>query len=75
MADPRPDWSDRLRRVFAAPPSATVPPPAAAADLAELARDLAEERAAIMEYDADVPRARAEALAFGQHGLPLPAPR
>ncbi len=34
-----------------------------------LARDLALERAAIMEYDAGLPRAKAEAMAKQAHGL------
>ena len=58
-----------------APPSA---PPIACAlvqgkEQAEaLRRDLAEERAAVMEYEAGLPRLRAEALAYKAHGLQPP---
>jgi hypothetical protein len=37
-----------------------------------LARDMAEERAAILEFDAGLSRAQAEGIAFPAHGLPRP---
>lgn len=44
-------------------------------EVAALRHDLAEERAAIMEYDGGLPRKNAEAAAFKAHGLPLPKVR
>ena len=72
MAEARPSWADRLRGVFERLPGATAQPPSAALDEDELARDLAEERAAIMEYEGGLSRARAEDLAFARHGLRPP---
>lgn len=72
MAEARPSWADRLRGVFERLPGATAQRPSAALDADELARDLAEERAAIMEYEGGLPRAQAEALAFSRYGLPPP---
>ena len=72
MAKARASWADRLRGVFERLPGAAVQPPSAALDADEVARDLAEERAAIMEYEGGLPRARAEALAFSRHGLHPP---
>lgn len=58
------DWA-ALRRLFASLPSAegpsrAQPPP----DDAETARDRAEERAAILEFEAGMSRADAERIAF-----------
>lgn len=75
MADKRPEWLDRMRRVFENLPSANAQPPSMAEDEAALARDLAEERAAIMEYDGGLPRAQAEAEAYRRHGLAPPGRR
>lgn len=76
-----PDWA-ALGRVFSrlgkspeAPPSAAGPPSSAADDWRndlELARDLAEERAAIMEFDGGLSRAEAEARAFAAYDLQPP---
>lgn len=77
MSDAKTDW-DALGRVFAGParqPSAEQGRECRAASYEtaqaetvwadpELAMDLAEERAAIMEYDGRVSRAKAEAYAF-----------
>ena len=38
----------------------------------ETLRDLAEERAGIMQFDDGISRVRAEAAAFHAHGLPPP---
>ena len=55
MTDRSPDW-DRLRRLFARlGPDGLAGP--------DLARDLAEERAAILEFDANLDRPEAERLA------------
>jgi hypothetical protein len=62
MAESVPDWAERMRRVFSALPDEAL-------EHAALARDLAEERAAIMEYSGGLPRAKAEALAYKAHGL------
>ncbi len=75
MGDNRPEWSDQLRRVFANLDGASAQPPSAPEGGADLARDLAEERAAIMEYDGGLPRARAEAEAYRRHGLVPPGKR
>jgi|688.fasta_scaffold196354_1 hypothetical protein len=73
MAEKRPDWSERLRGIFAGlPGQSAAQPPSAPDDPAGLARDLAEERAAIMQFDGGLPRDQAEALAFRQHGLKPP---
>lgn len=75
MSKGGPDW-EALRRAYApalgggagsagvgsAPDPAQ--PPSAAQDRAALALDLAEERAAIMEYCGGLSRKEAEALAF-----------
>ena len=64
-----------LRRAYApAPrPEVTASPVCTLSDLDfATPRDLAEERAAIMEYSGGLPRADAEALAYKAHGLPLP---
>lgn len=79
MADQRPDWA-ALRAVFSRLPSASAEASSAAGEdrLAEvqdpeaLARDLAEERAAIMEYEGGLSRKRAEALAYEAQGLKGP---
>lgn len=73
MVEKRPDWSERMRGVFDRLPSAATQPPPAPDDRAELARDLAEERAAIMEFDGGLPRDRAEALAYMRQGLVPPS--
>ena len=39
----------------------------------ETLRDLAEERAGIMQFDDGISRVRAEAAAFHAHGLPPPS--
>lgn len=62
-----PDWA-ALGRVFGGltrTPSAAE----ARAEAEELARDLAEERAAILEFCAGMPRAEAERRAYEAHGL------
>lgn len=79
MGKPGPNWT-ALGRVFAglgaaspAEPNATLP-----ADLTgptsdpELAREAAEERAAIMEYDGGLSRRAAEAQAYRAQGLKPP---
>ncbi len=75
MAEKRPDWSERMRNVFDRLPGASAQPSSALVDGAELARDLAEERAAIMEFEGGLPRDRAEALAYMRHGLAPPGKR
>lgn len=68
MADrAAPDWA-ALGRVFgglARPPSAAE----TEAEAEDLARDLADERAAILEYCAGLPRAEAERRAELAHGV------
>lgn len=71
MADRGPDWA-ALGRVFAALSGGPAEPAPGAEEADAPARELAEERAAIMEYDAGVSRERAEALAYRAHGLPPP---
>ncbi len=66
---------EALRRAYApAPrPEVTASPVGALPELDLATRlDLAEERAAIMEYSGGLSRADAEALAYKAHGLPLP---
>jgi hypothetical protein len=75
MAEKRLDWSERMRGVFEMLPGASAPPPSAPDDEGERARDLAEERAAIMEFDGGMPREKAEALAYMRHGLVPPGRR
>lgn len=75
MAENRPDWSERMRGVFERLPGASAPSPSAPNDGDELARDLAEERAAILEFDGGLPRERAEALAYMRLGLVPPGRR
>jgi predicted trehalose synthase len=65
MDDAAPEWAERMRRVFSTLPDKAL-------EYADLARDLAEERAAIMEYSGGLPRAKAEALAYRAHGLVPP---
>ena len=72
MAEARPGWADRLRGVFERLPSATPHPPSHTVGADELANDLAEERAAIMEYEGGLTGAHAEAKAYAAHGLPPP---
>jgi hypothetical protein len=73
MAEKRPEWSERLRGIFAVlPGQSAAQPPSATDDSAVLAPDLAEERAAIMQFDGGLPRDQAEALAYRQHGLKPP---
>ncbi|WP_313533944.1 hypothetical protein [Haematobacter sp.] len=69
MPEPGPDWA-ALGRVFAALPNAqATASPSLQDDDALLTHELAEERAAIMEYDGGLPRAQAETLARRAHGL------
>jgi hypothetical protein len=72
MADRRADWA-ALRGLFDSLPATAGKAPSAAevqgVDAVELARDLAEERAAIMEYVGGMTRAEAEKLACKPHGL------
>jgi hypothetical protein len=78
MPKPGPDWA-ALGRVFSRlgkpheelPSAAGLPSPAANdwRNDPELARDLAEERAAIMEFDGGLSRAEAEARAFAAYEL------
>ena len=75
MAENRPDWYIRMRRVFQSLPGASDPSPSAPNDGDQLARDLAEERAAILEFDGGLPRDRAEALAYMRNGLVPPGRR
>ena len=75
MAENRPEWSERMRGVFERLPGAAAHSPSAPIDGGELARDLAEERAAILEFDGGLPRDRAEALAYMRHGLVPPGRR
>lgn len=75
MAEKQPDWSERLRGVFERLPGAATQLSSASVDGAELAGDLAEERAAIMEFDGGLPRDRAEAMAYMRHGLVPPGRR
>ncbi|MDI3336399.1 hypothetical protein QKW60_08280 [Defluviimonas aestuarii] len=78
MTERGPDWA-ALRRVFArlSPtsgevPSAVSPGAVGATDKDKaLARDLAEERAAIMEYDGGMSRTEAEAHARKVYGVRL----
>lgn len=60
----KPDWA-ALRRLWADMPSADAPsraqPPP---DDPDTARDVAEERAAILEFEAGLDRAEAERIAF-----------
>jgi len=78
MPERGPDWAalgrvfSRLGKSHEALPSAAGLPPAGADDWRndpELARDLAEERAAIMEFDGGLSRAEAEARAFAAYGI------
>lgn len=71
MADSGPDW-EALGRVFAALPSASAELSHAPDDGDALARELAEERAAIMEYDGGLARELAERLAYQAQGLQPP---
>lgn len=71
MADSGPDW-EALGRVFAALPSASAEPSHAPDDGDTLARELAEERSAIMEYDGGLARELAETLAYQAQGLQPP---
>lgn len=77
---------DALRRAYApaqhvgavpAGEASPLPPQAHPApevnDDLETRIDLAEERAAILEFDGGMTRARAEALAYRAHGLPPPS--
>lgn len=70
MADSGPDWK-ALGRVFAALPSASAEP-SRVPGVEELARELAEERAAIMEIDGGLARELAETLAYQAQGLQPP---
>lgn len=70
MVDKGDGWKVRMRRVFDALPVAS-----GTATDAALAHDLAEERAAILEYDCGLPRHKAEALAYRAHGLEPPVSR
>ncbi|EKE69970.1 hypothetical protein B30_13824 [Celeribacter baekdonensis B30] len=61
-----PDKWDRLRRVFAPVSTAPAQPPLYdPRQDPEVARDMAEERAAILEFDAGFSREEAERRAFG----------
>lgn len=71
MVERGPDWA-ALGRVFAALPGGSAEPAHGLEETDALARELAEERAAILEYDAGLSRAQAEALAYRAHGLPPP---
>lgn len=76
---------DALRRAYAlsvkvaavsGQDASTLPPearPARPCDDLETRLDLAQERAAIMEYCGGLPRAHAEELAYRAHGLPPPS--
>ncbi len=61
-----PDKWDRLRRVFAPVSTAPAQPPLYdPRQDPEIAREMAEERAAILEFDAGFSREEAERRAFG----------
>ena len=68
MSDPATAWRERLRAaidgVGRVPTVSTIPP--------DLLQDLAEERAAILEYSAGVPRFEADRRAFEPLGLVPP---
>ena len=63
MADKVPDWAAQLRQVFNDLPGESGARPSLSEYATDLARDLAEERAAIMEYDGGMSRRNAEVLA------------
>lgn len=69
MAKGGPDWG-ALGRVFDALPRPSAEQPAALDDA--LMRELAEERAAIMEIDGGLSPELAERLAYEAQGLPPP---
>lgn len=68
MSDPSTVWRERLR---AAMDGIRFEPSGGALSV-DLAHDLAEERAAILEYEAGLPRDEAARRAFAALGLPPP---
>lgn len=72
MTDPKVAWGSAFLEAFKAPTASPAPQVSTLPEAEAEARDLAEERAAILEYMAGLPRREAEARAYAMYGLRPP---